>query len=82
MGQGEETGIETTKKSRKETRRGSPGTCYLIIDIVLLLVPPLPLFFPCPEQMFAAHCRGQIAVRSNGRLVLQGTASCLPSGTP
>lgn len=32
--------------------------------------------------MFAPRCRGQIAARSNGRLVLQGTASCLPSGTP
>lgn len=32
--------------------------------------------------MFAPRCRGQIAARTNGRLVLQGTASCLPSGTP
>jgi len=81
MGREEETGSETTGESREETGCSSPDSRYLITDIASPLAPPPPLFLPHPEQMFAPRCRGQIAARSNGRLVLQGTASCLPSDT-
>lgn len=72
------------KRREGGKRPGAPDSRYLITDIASPLAPPsppLPLFHPRPEQMFAPRCRGQIAAQTNGRPVLQGTASCLPLGT-
>lgn len=84
---GKETGTETST-GRGGRVQGSPDSRYLITDIASPFAPPplpsrrRPLFLYRPEQMFAPRCRGQIAAWTNGRPVLQGTASCLPTVTP
>lgn len=83
---GRDRGTETCAEKERERgkRPGAPDSRYLITDIASPLAPPppsSPLFHPRPEQMFAPRCRGQIAARTNGRPVLQETASCLPLGT-